>query len=98
MAFAIVVEGVATRAHVDLVKQALMTLSAESMQQAGTIRYEFYQSQENPLKLFLFALWEDEAGWKANVASAAHDDYLNSLPDDAWEIRPVLTKLQPIDQ
>ena len=96
MAFAILVQGIAARGHLDDVKQALATLAQESMQQPGTICYDFYQDQENPFKLFLFAMWEDEAGWQANVKSPEHDRYMDSLTEESWEARPDLTKLQPM--
>ena len=96
MAFAILVQGVAKSEHAARVKEAMMTLAAESMKQPVTIRYEFYQSQDNPLNCVLFAMWDNEAGWKASVESAAHDRYMQSLPKDSWETRSVLTKLEPM--
>ena len=98
MAFAVMVEGTASARHVETVRNALVTLAHESMKQPGTLRYEFYQPENDPLKFILFALWEDEAGWRANVASAEHDRYMAALPEDAWTSRPALTKLLRVDK
>ena len=75
MAFAILTQGTATPGHVDLVRNALMTLAREGGNASGTIRYEFYQPKDDPTVFFLFAIWENEADWKAHVTSDAHDRY-----------------------
>ena len=93
MAYAIMVQGKAHLAHVENVKHALMTLARESLKQPGTIRYDFYQPSDDVTTFILLAEWEDEAGWRANVASAEHDAYIQSLAPDAWEIRQQRTHL-----
>ena len=96
MAFSIMVQGIAAPTHVETVKQALMTLARESLLQPGTLRYEFYQPANDVTKFILLAMWEDEAGWRANVASEAHVRYVQILPEDAWVSRPAVTILQPL--
>lgn len=93
MAFSIVVRGLAAPQHVETVKAALLKLASESMRQPGTLRYEFYQGQDDPNIFVLLAMWEDEAGWRVHVKSPEHDAYLASLPEDAWLERPALTKM-----
>jgi quinol monooxygenase YgiN len=96
MAFAALFQGTVASEHLDVVKIALTTLARECENDPGTIRYEFYQPQNDPTIVILFAIWQNEADWQAHVASDAHDRYAKSLPADAWVIRPVLTKLQPL--
>ena len=95
MAFAITVQATAAPAHVDTVKQALTTLARESVDQPGTLRYEFHQSYDDPATFLLVAVWESEDGWQANVTSEAHDRYLAALPEDAWAVPPELSKWRP---
>ncbi len=97
MAFAALFEGKAAAEHLSVLKDALVILARQSREQAGTIRYEFFQPQDDPLTILLFAVWEDEADWKAHVASDVHNRYAQSLPAGAWAVRPVMTRLQALE-
>jgi quinol monooxygenase YgiN len=97
MAFAALFQGTAAPEHVDALKRAMATLARESMEEPGTFRYEFYAHEEDPLLILLFAVWESEAHWRANVQGAAHKRFNESLPEGAWAIRPKMTRLQPLD-
>ena len=98
MAFSIMVRGIAAPQHIATVRQALMTLAQASRRQPGTLRYEFYQPDGEAATFILLAMWEDEAGWQANVKSPEHDDYVKSLPEDAWAQRPAVTILRPVPE
>jgi len=88
MAYVATFQGRAAKSHVETVKQSLQTLARESVAQAGTHRYEFYQSAAEPEVFLLFAIWETEADWQAHVTSDTHNRHVNSLPVDAWAEKP----------
>lgn len=90
MAFIALFQGTAAEAHLPSLKQSLGTLERESKEQPGTIRYEFYQSEEDPAVIMLFGMWETEADFRAHVASDAHRRHEASLPSGAWAIPPIM--------
>ncbi len=97
MAFVAQFQGTAASEHIETVRRALVTLARESRKETGTIRYEFYQHEESPNVFLLFAIWESEAAWQAHVAGDAHERHVASLPEGAWAVRPVMTRLQALE-
>ncbi len=97
MAFAALFQGTAASDHVDTVRNALVTLARESRKEPGTIRYEFYQYEDESAGFLLFGIWESEAAWQAHVAGDAHTRHVASLPEGAWTIRPAMTRLQALE-
>ncbi len=96
MTFAASFQGIAAPEHVDALRTSLAILERASRKQSGTIRYDFYQSADDPTIFMLFAIWESKADWQAHVASAAHRRHVESLPEGAWVTRPVKTEWQPL--
>ena len=54
--------------------KAQMLLAQESRQEPGTIRYDFYQREDDPTQIMLLGVWESEADWKAHISG---DTYTN---------------------
>ena len=75
MTFIATFEGRASAQHLLALQESLATLEQESRAQPGTIRYEFYQSAEEPTRFMLLGIWEDEADWHAHVASPIGSSY-----------------------
>ncbi|MBX3054432.1 MAG: antibiotic biosynthesis monooxygenase [Caldilineaceae bacterium] len=96
MAFVAMFQGTAAPEHLSTVKESVAILERESRDQPGTIRYEFYQSADDPTVFLLFAIWETEADWRAHVASEAHQKHVASLPAGAWKLRPVKSEWQAL--
>lgn len=96
MAFVAMFQGTAAREHLSTVKESVAILEHASRDQPGTIRYEFYQSTEDPTIFLLFGIWKTEADWRAHVASEAHRKHVASLPAGAWKIRPVKSEWQAL--
>lgn len=93
MAFAALFQGTASPKHLDTLKESLRILAEESLKEPRTLRYEFYQSEEEPTIITLFAIWENEADWKTHIVSDAHNRHVASLPEGAWAIPPKMTRL-----
>lgn len=96
MAFAALFQGTASTEHLDALKKSLKVLAEESLNEPGTLRYEFYQSEEEPTIITLFAIWENEADWKTHIVSDAHNRHVASLPEGAWAIPPKMTRLKSL--
>ncbi len=96
MAFVAMFQGTAAAEHLSTVKESVAILERESRDQPGTIRYEFYQSAEEPTLFLLFAIWETEADWRAHIASEAHRKHVSFLPAGAWKIRPAKSEWQAL--
>jgi quinol monooxygenase YgiN len=96
MAYIATFQGTAAVEHIDTIRTSMLILQQESQAQPGTLRYEFYQSQENPAVFLLFAIWDDQADWQAHVASDAHKQHVARLPAGAWAIPPVRTDWQAV--
>lgn len=94
MTYVATFQATAAEEHIDVVREAVWTLEKESQGQPGLIRYEFYQSDENPLVFFLFTIWETKADLQAHVVSDAHNRHVASLPAGAWTIPPSKTDWQ----
>jgi quinol monooxygenase YgiN len=92
MSFVATFRGIAAPDHVDAIKASLVTLQEESRTQSGTLRYEFYQMEDDPTVFMLFAVWQREADWRAHVASPAHDRHVERLPAGAWATPPQMTR------
>ena len=86
----------AARDHLPFVRQALIKLASASLEEPGTLRYDFYQSQEEPTEIMLFGEWKSEVDWQAHMAGRAHTQYVASLPEGAWDVPPAQTRLTPI--
>ena len=97
MAYFATFQGTAAEEHIDTVHEAVRILEQESQGQPGLIRYEFYQSAENPAIFLLFTIWESTADLRAHVASDAHERHVASLPQGAWAIPPVKTDWLRLD-
>jgi quinol monooxygenase YgiN len=98
MAYTATFQGTAALEYVDVVRKALVILARESRKEPGTIRYEFYQLEDDPTNFLLFAIWENEAAWQAHVAGDAHARHVASLPEGAWAKRPVMTRLSALEE
>lgn len=96
MAYFATFQATANPTHVDTIKHSLSILERESRTQPGTIRYEFYQAEDDPTVFMLFAIWESEADWQNHVASDAHDRHVQALPDGAWVSPPKQIRWQPL--
>lgn len=96
MAFVAVFQGTAAPEHLLAVKRSVAILEQESREQPGTIRYEFYQSKDDPVVFMLFGIWETRADWQAHVASEAHHKHVASLPSGAWQVRPSMREWQAL--
>lgn len=92
MPFIATFRGVAASEHVETIKASLAVLQEESREQPGTLRYEFYQMEDDPRVFMLFAVWAGEADWRAHVASPAHDRHVARLPGGAWTTPPQMTR------
>ncbi len=97
MAYIATFQATANPNHVDTIKRSLSILERDSRAQPGTIRYEFYQAEDDPTVFILFAIWESEADWKNHVASDAHDRHVQALPDGAWASPPQQIRWQTLD-
>lgn len=98
MAFIALFQGTAAAEHEDAVRQSVAKLAADSQDEPGTIRYEFYQREDDPAVFLLFAIWESEADWRAHVAGEAHRRHEARLPAGAWKSRPAMTRLQSLSE
>lgn len=98
MAYIATFQGTAAEEHIDAVRDAVQILARESQGQPGLIRYEFYQSSENPAIFLLFSIWESAADLRTHVASAAHERHVASLPPGAWAIPPAKTDWQQLNK
>jgi len=87
-------QGTAAVEHIEAVRASTRILQRESQAHTGMLRYEFYQSQENPALFLLVTIWEEEADLRAHVASDAHQQHVARLPAGAWAIPPVKTTWQ----
>lgn len=96
MSFTLVVHGTANPHHTETVKQALLTLAEEARREPHTISYDFYQATDDPAHFVLIAVWESEADWRAHNSGEVHVRYEQSLPPDAWAIRPKATPLRKL--
>ena len=94
MAYIATFQGTAAVEHIAAVRASMLLLQQESQAQPGTLRYEFYQSAENPAVFLLLTIWEEQADWQAHVASDAHKRHVARLPIGAWAIPPVKTDWQ----
>lgn len=97
MAFAAQFQGTAASEHIETVRSALMILERESRKEAGTIRYEFYQPEENPNVFLLLGIWDSEAAWQAHVGGDIHRRHVESLPEGVWAISPEMTPLLALE-
>lgn len=97
MTYVATFQGTAAAEHIDAVQEAVRILERETQGQPGLIRYEFYQSTENPAVFLLFSIWETEADLRAHVVSAAHERHVASLPPGAWAIPPAKSDWQRLD-
>jgi hypothetical protein len=61
MAYIATFQGTAAVEHIAAVRASMLLLQQESQAQPGTLRYEFYQSTENPAVFLLLAIWEEQA-------------------------------------
>jgi quinol monooxygenase YgiN len=89
--------GIAASEHLTFVRQALKELASASLEEPGTIRYDFYQNQGNPTEFLLLGVWKSEIDWQAHLAGRAHSKYVASLPEGAWEVPPAQTRLTPLE-
>lgn len=96
MAFIWMVQATAAQEHVGAVSGALLKLAPEGQNAPGSIRYEYFQSKEDPTQFMHFSIWESEADKEQFNASQAHQEILGSLPEDAWIIPPAPTVLQAL--
>ena len=96
MAFAALFQGTAAPEHVETLRESLTTLARKGRNEPGTIRYEFYNHEDEPAVFLLFAVWESEADWQAHVAGDAHTQHIASRPEDAWTIPPTMTRLRAL--
>ena len=96
MAYVATFQGKAATEHIDALKKSMQRLANESVKQPGTIRYEFYQSEDEPEVFLLFAIWETEADWQTHVSSEAHIQHVESLPSNAWEVPPKRVVWNPV--
>lgn len=97
MTYVATFQGTAAPDHIETVQKAVRILERETQGQPGLIRYEFYQSTENPAVFMLFTVWESAADLRAHVASDAHERHVASLPSGAWAIPPAKTDWQRLD-
>lgn len=97
MDFGLMVQGTAAPGFEETVKNALLQLAREAIQQPGTIRYDFFQFQDEPARFMLIAVWENAEQWRAHVESDVHVRYEQSLPQGAWASRPAATKLYALE-
>lgn len=98
MSYIAMFRGRASRQHLDTVRRALQKLAHDAVHEPRTLQYEFYQEEDDPAVFILFAAWESEADWRAHVAADAHQEYVASLPDGAWESAPVQTRLTSLKE
>ncbi len=96
MAFVAIFQATASPEYLPIVKHSVAILEQESREQPGTIRYEFYQSKDDPIVFMLFGIWETKADWQAHVASEAHKKHESSLPAGAWKIPPAMREWQVV--
>ena len=92
MTFIATFEGRASAEHLSTLQESLKILEQASRAQPGTIRYEFYQSEEEPTRFMRLGVWEDEEDWQAHVASEVHKQHVASLPVGAWTVRPAMSR------
>ncbi|MEZ4683174.1 MAG: antibiotic biosynthesis monooxygenase family protein [Caldilineaceae bacterium] len=97
MTYVATFQGTATEEHIDTVREAVRILERETQGQPGLIRYEFYQSAENPAIFLLFTIWKSAADLRAHVASDAHKGHVASLPSGAWALPPAKTDWQRLE-
>jgi len=97
MPFAALFQGTAAPEHLETLKKLQATLARESMEEPGTVRYEFYQAADDPTHILLFAIWESEADWQAHRTGDVHNRYVASLPEGVWTNRPQMTRLQALE-
>lgn len=60
MAFTWMIQSVMAEEHVDAFKEALSKLEPHGKNAPGAIRYEGYQSKEDPTQFINFTIWESE--------------------------------------
>ncbi len=96
MAFAELFHGVAAPEHVEALTDAQALLAQGSLQEPGTIRYDFYQQADDPTQIMLLGIWESEDAWKAHISGEAHTSYAASLPEGAWATPPSMTRLSAL--
>jgi quinol monooxygenase YgiN len=97
MAFIALFQATAAPEHVDAVRDSVVRLAQDSRKESGTLRYEFYQYEDEPTIFLLFGIWESEEQWRAHVSGEAHRAHDARLPDGAWAIRPTMTRLQALE-
>lgn len=95
-AFAALFQGTAAPEHVEALTEAQALLAQKSLQEPGTIRYDFYQHEEDPTQILLLGVWESEDAWRAHVAGDVHTAYAASLPEGAWATLPSMTRLSAL--
>jgi len=91
------IQATAAQEHIDAVSDALLALAPHGGNAPGSIRYEYYQTKEDPAKFLHFSIWESEADKDRFNASQAHVEILGSLPEGAWAIAPAATVLQALE-
>ena len=96
--FAALFHGTAAPEHLDTLTKAQTLLAQESRQEPGTIRYDFYQQEDDPTQIMLLGIWESEADFEAHIPGDAHTSYAASLPEGAWATPPSMTRLLALDR
>lgn len=97
MAFTWMIQATVAEEHIDTFKEVLLKLAPHGQSAEGSIRYEYYQSKENPTQFLHFSIWESEADKNRFNDSEAHVEILGSLPEGTWASPPAPTVLEALE-
>jgi len=81
MAFTFMLQFIVAEQHVEAFKEASIKLESHGKNAPGAIRFEYYQSKEDPTKFINFAIWESAADSDRFAKSEAHVEIGGALPE-----------------
>jgi quinol monooxygenase YgiN len=85
----------ATPGKEEALKQAFLELIPVVLTEPACQRYELYQSAENPTRLIMHELWDDEAGLQAHSQMPHMNAFREKAIAEGWFAGPVeLKKIQ----